>query len=161
LAGEFHVHTNASLLVVGVMSFQNLIRKSDQSMVYPYKNFNKVEHNYSTTTKEALVMVFTLHKFRYYLSCNKFVFYVDQMALVYMFNKLHVSGRVTKWLLLFLIYNFTIMYKHSRTHVVVDVLLRLLNTIEPTWMLNQTIDASLFYVKPNWLNYVKDFLNSW
>jgi hypothetical protein len=81
---EFHVHTYASLLVIGAMLFQNLIGKSDQPMMYAFKLLNKVEHNYSTTEKKALVMVFSLHKFKHYLLGNKFVFYVDHMALVYL-----------------------------------------------------------------------------
>jgi hypothetical protein len=47
-------------------------------------------------------MVFALHKFRHYLLGNKFVFYVDHMALVYLVNKPQVLGITTKWLLLFL-----------------------------------------------------------
>jgi hypothetical protein len=69
--------------------------------------------------RKVLLMVFTLHKFKHYLLGNKFVFYVDHMALVYLVNKPHVSRRTTKWLLLFLEYDFTIVYKPSKTHVVV------------------------------------------
>jgi hypothetical protein len=76
-------------------------------------------------------MVFDLHKFKHYLLGNKFVFYVDHMALVYLVNKPQVSGRIVRWLLLFLKYDFTIVYKLSRTHVVVDALSRLLDVIEP------------------------------
>jgi hypothetical protein len=32
-------------------------------------------------------MVFSLHNFKHYLLSNKFVFYVDHMALVYLVNK--------------------------------------------------------------------------
>ncbi len=39
---EFHVHTNASLLVVEVMLFQNVTRKSDQLVIYAFKLLNKV-----------------------------------------------------------------------------------------------------------------------
>jgi hypothetical protein len=69
-------------------------------------------------------MVFSLHKFKHYLMGNKFVFYVDHMALVYFVYKLQVSGRIARWLLLFLGYNFTIVYKPSKTHVVADALSR-------------------------------------
>ncbi len=55
--------------------------------MYASRFLNIVEHNYSTTEREALVMVFGLHKFRHYLLGNKFVFYVDHMALVYLVNK--------------------------------------------------------------------------
>jgi hypothetical protein len=79
-------------------------------------------------------MVFALHKFRYYLLGNKFVFYVNHMALVYLVNKPRVLGRITRWLLLFLEYDFTLMYKQGKTHVIVDALSRLLDIIEPIGM---------------------------
>jgi hypothetical protein len=40
---EFHVHTDASLLVVGVMLAQNPSGKYDQPIVYASKLLNKVE----------------------------------------------------------------------------------------------------------------------
>jgi hypothetical protein len=42
-----------------------------------------------------------------------------------------VFGRIAKWLLLFLEYEFTIIYKLGRTHVVADVLSRLQNSSKP------------------------------
>jgi hypothetical protein len=75
-------------------------------------------------------MGFALHKFRHYLLGNKFLFYIDCMALVYLVNKPHVSRIITKWLLLFLKYEFTIVYKSNKTHVVVDALSKSLNVIE-------------------------------
>jgi len=38
---EFHVHTNASLLVMGVMLAQNPIGKYDHPIVYASRLFNK------------------------------------------------------------------------------------------------------------------------
>jgi len=120
-------------------------RKNDQPVVYACRLLNRVEHNYSATKKDVLTMVFTLHKFKHYLLGNKFVFYVDHMALVYLVNKPQVSGIIASWLLLFLEYDFTIMYKPGKTHVVIDVLSRLL-------------DASLFYIELELLKDVKEFL---
>jgi hypothetical protein len=82
--------------------------------------------------REVLVMIFALHKFRHYLLGNKFVFYVDHMALVYLVNKPYVSRRITIWLLLFLKYDFTVVYKLGRIHVVTYALSKLLDIIEPT-----------------------------
>jgi hypothetical protein len=76
-------------------------------------------------------MVYALHKFRHFLLGNKFVFYVDHMALVYLVNKPHVLGRIARQLLLFLEYEFTLVYKLSRTHVIIDVLSRLPNSSKP------------------------------
>ncbi len=76
--------------------------------MYASKLLDKVKQNYNTIERKALVMVFVLHKFRYYLLGNKFVFYVDHMALVYLVNKPYVLGKIPKWLLLFLKYDFTL-----------------------------------------------------
>jgi hypothetical protein len=59
---------------------------------------------------------------------------------------------------LFLEYDFTIVYKLGRTHVVTDPLLRLSDNTEPIGVPDQTIDASLFYTRLEWLNDVKEFL---
>ncbi len=87
---EFHVHTDASLLTMGAMLSQNITKKSDQPIMYASRLLKKTEQNYNTTQKETLIMVFSLHKFRHYLLGNKFVFYVDHMAQVYLVNKPHV-----------------------------------------------------------------------
>jgi predicted transcriptional regulator YdeE len=61
---EFHVHTNASLLVIGVMLAQNATGEYDQPIVYAFRLLNKVEHNYITIEIKALAMVYALHKFK-------------------------------------------------------------------------------------------------
>jgi hypothetical protein len=80
------------------------------------------------------------------------------MALVYLVNKPQVLGRMARWFLLFFEYDFTIMYKLGKTHVVTNALSRLPNNTKPTCVLDQTIDASLFYIGLKWLNDVKVFL---
>ncbi len=69
-------------------------------------------------------MVYVLHKFKHFLLGNKFVFYIEHMAFVYLVNKPQMFERMAKWML-FLKYEFTIVYKFSKTHVVTDVLSRL------------------------------------
>ncbi len=157
---ELHVHTNASLLAVGATLSQNVIGKSDQPIMYVSRLLNKAEQNYSTIEKEVLTTIFALHKFRHYLLGNKFVFYVDHMALVYLVSKPQVLGIIVKWLLLFLEYDFIIMYKLSRIHVIVAALLKLLDNIHSTSVPNKTIDVSLFYIECEWLNHVKEFLRT-
>jgi hypothetical protein len=49
------------------------------------------------------------------------------------------------------------MYKPGKTHVVVNALSILLDFTEPIGVPDQTIDLSLFYTNPEWLNDVKDF----
>ncbi len=100
-------------------------------------------------------MVYALHRFRHFLLGNKFVFYVDHIAPVYFVNKPQVSGRITKWLLLLLENEFTMVYKLDKTHVVVDVLSRLSDSLQPLGVPDQTMDASLFFIEPIWMQGVK------
>ncbi len=123
------MHIYASLLIVGAMLTQNLTRKHDQLIVYASRLLNNVERNYSTKEHATLAMVFVVHKFRHYLLGNKFVFYVHHMVLVYLVNKSQVLERIAKWLLLFLEYEFTIVYKLGCTPIVADALSRLPNTM--------------------------------
>ncbi len=60
-------------------------------------------------------------------------------------------------MLLFLKYDFIVMYKPNKIHVIVDVLLILLDIIKPTSVHDQTIYASLFYIEPEGLNDVNFF----
>jgi hypothetical protein len=147
---ECHVHTNASLLAIGVMLVDNPIGKYDQFIVYASRLLNKAKKIYNTTKRKALTMVYALHKFKHFLLGNKFVFYVDHMALVYLVNKPQVLGRITRWLL-FLEYVFTIVYKPGKTHIIANALSRLLDNSKPLGVLDQSVDVLLFFVKPIWM----------
>jgi hypothetical protein len=126
------------------MPSQNVTKKNDQLIMYVCKLLNRVQQNYNKTKREVLTTIFTLHKFKHYLLSNKLVFYVDHMALVYLVNKPQVLRKIVRWLLLFLKYDFTIVYKPGKTEFTLS---RLLNMIEPIGVLNQTTYVNMFYTK--------------
>jgi hypothetical protein len=68
--------------------------------MYAPKLLNLIEQNYNTIEREALIMVYTLHKFRHYLLSDWFIFYVDHMALMYLVNKSQISNKIARWSLL-------------------------------------------------------------
>jgi hypothetical protein len=53
--------------------------------------------------------------------------------------------------LVFLEYEFTIVYKLGKTHVVIDASSRLPNNLEPLRIPDQTMDSSLFSIEPIWM----------
>ncbi len=57
-------------------------------------------------------------------------------------------------------YDFIVVYKPGRTHVIGDALSRLPNITKPVGVLNQTKVASLFYREPERLNDVKEVLKT-
>ncbi len=155
---EFHVHTNASNLAIGTMLAQNLIGKCDQLIAYASKLLNNVKKNYTTTKRRTIAMVYALHKSRHYMLGNKFIFYVKHMALLYLIKKPQLLGQIAKWLLLFLEYDFSMVYIPRHYHSVVDALSRLLDAIENPRVLNKTIDASLFVFQLEWLQEVHTYI---
>jgi hypothetical protein len=54
-------------------------------------------------------------------------------------------------------YDFIIVYKLSKNHVVANVLSKLRDVIEPSRVLEQTTNASLFFIELEWLNDVRMF----
>ena len=98
---KFHVHIDASGLVVNAILTQPTDDLKDQPNSYASGKLNKAERNYSTSEREALGMVFALQKFRHYLLANPFIFYTNHLALKYLVNKPLHHGRIYKWLLLF------------------------------------------------------------
>ncbi len=94
--------------------------------------------------KEALTMVYALHKFKHYLLGNHFIFYVDHMALVYLINKPQVSSIIARWILLVFEYDFKIVHKLGRSHLMVDALNKLPNKTKLIGVPNQTTDAHMF-----------------
>jgi hypothetical protein len=70
------------------------------------------------------------------------------MALVYLVNKPQVFGMLARWMLLFLEYDFKIVYKPGRFHLMADALNRLPNQIELIGVLDQTCDVHLFTLQP-------------
>ncbi len=111
--------------------------------MYASRLLNKIKQNYSTTKRKALVMVFVLHKFRHYLLGNKFIFYVDHMALVYLVNKPHVSERIGKWSLLFIKYDFKVVYKLAKIHEVANALLKLPNITKAQMVMKESHEGPL------------------
>ncbi len=79
--------------------------------MYTFRLLNSTERNYTIIKRGTLTTVYVLHKFRHYLLGNRFVFYVDHIALIYLINKLQVFGILIKWFILFLEYDFKILYK--------------------------------------------------
>ena len=157
---EFHVHTDASDIAVGAMLAQNPTGKIDQPIAYALRLLSKAEKNYTTTEKEALAMVYAVNKFRHYLLGNRFIFYVDHLALQYLVNKPQVSGKLARWLLLFLEFDFKVIYKPDKIHGVADALSRNEGAEPATGIPNQTTDAQLFSMQLDWIHPIIDYLQT-
>ena len=88
----------------------------DFSVSYASRQLNSVEKNHSTTEREDLGMIFAVKKFRHYLLANKFVFYTNHQALLYLVNKPCNTGKIVRWFLSLLEFDFTMVVKKGVIH---------------------------------------------
>jgi len=69
------------------------------------------------------------------------------MVLLYFIKKLQPLGQITRWLL-FLEYEFSIVYEPKHSYFVLDSFSRLLNATKNPRIIDRTTDASLFVLQP-------------
>ena len=60
---EFHVHVDASYIVLGAVLSQSVEGEIDHPIAFMSRKLPKDEKNYSTTERKGLVMVYALQKF--------------------------------------------------------------------------------------------------
>jgi hypothetical protein len=84
---EFHVHIDASAIALGVILVQPGEGNLDHPIYFSSHKLSQDEHNYTTTKREGLAMVYALQKFRHYLLGSHFKFFTDHSALKYLVNK--------------------------------------------------------------------------
>ncbi|KAL3701345.1 hypothetical protein R1sor_019367 [Riccia sorocarpa] len=121
----FHVHTDASDVAVGAVLAQPQDPKIDLPIYFGCRTLNNSEKDYTTTEREALAMVYAVKNFKPYLQGNKFVFFVDHQTLTYILNKVHITGRIARWLLLLQEFDFTVVYKLGKINILADQLSRI------------------------------------
>jgi len=78
---EFHVHVDASCIVLGAALTQAGGEDLDHTITFVSRRLSKVEKNYSTTKHEGLAMVYALQKFRHYLLGGNFKMYTNHSTL--------------------------------------------------------------------------------
>ncbi len=105
-------------------------------------------------------MVYALHKFHHYLLGNKSIFHVDHMALLFLIQKPQVLGRISRWLLLLLEYDFTVICKLGKVRFVVDALSRMPDLTKECGVPNQTMNTPFFLLQPMWLEEVSKYFTT-
>jgi len=89
------------------------------------RQMSAAERNYTTTEREALAVVYACKKFRHYLLGYKIVFYTDHNSLKYLVNKLDLSGRIARWILLLQEFDYEVVVKPSKYNQNADYLSQL------------------------------------
>src|SRR5271156_6467063 len=124
----------------------------DFPVSYASRQLNSAEKNYTTIEREGLAMIYAVKKFRHYLLANKFIFFVDHQALLYLVNKPCATGRIIRWFVILLEFDFKVAVKKGIKHRRADHLSRITSGEAPTGVDDELPDATLFLIEtaPRW-----------
>ena len=123
---------------------------------------NVAKKNYTTMKREGLSMIYVVKKFWHYLLATQFVFFVDHQALLYLVNKPCSIGRIVRWFVILLEFDFIVAVKKGSTHQRADHLSRITMGEESIGVQDDLLDASLFRVEmvPKWSEQVVHLLTT-
>ena len=97
-------------------------------------------------------MIFAVKNYQHYLLANKFVFFTDHQALLYLVSKPCNTGRIVRWFLILLEFDFTVVVKQGKTHLRADHLSKMIHGENPTGVDDDLPNAYLFQLEmvPKW-----------
>lgn len=132
----FVVQTDASAYGVGAVLSQKL-DDGEHVICYISRSLSRAERNYSTTERECLAVLFAIEKLRPYLEGYKFIVVTDHHSLVWLHNLKEPTGRLARWALRLQQYDFEIIHRKGKEHVVPDLLSRAVPEINTLTIKNQ------------------------
>jgi hypothetical protein len=121
---DFHVSIDASRWCLGLILWQYDTERRESPVYYASRQMSPAERNYTTTEREALVVVYSCKKFRHYLLGYKVIFHTDHDSLKYLVNKPDLSGRIGRWILFLQKFNYEVVIKSGKANSNADYLSR-------------------------------------
>lgn len=120
---QFILQCDASSYGLGAVLSQN-ISGEDRVICYLSRSLTSQEKKYTTTERECLSVLWAIEKLRCYLEQSKFTVITDHYSLVWLNNLKDPQGRLGRWVLRLQQYDFEIIHRKGKEHVVPDCLSR-------------------------------------
>jgi RNase H-like domain found in reverse transcriptase/Reverse transcriptase (RNA-dependent DNA polymerase) len=123
--GLFVLDTDASAEQIGCCLFQEQVGGPKLPLGYWSRSLNPAERNYSTTEKECLAIVWAILQLPPYLEGQRFLIRTDHNSLHWVLNISDAQGRLARWRLRLLEFNFEVEYSPGKEHHGADTMSRL------------------------------------
>ncbi len=119
----FILGTDASDFGLGAWIGQENEDKSIQYLSFASRSLSKSEKKYSATKKELLAIVWSLQKFRTYLTGRRFTLYTDHRALVFLFTQT-LNNMMQNWYDTLVSFDFDVVHVAGTKNILADALSR-------------------------------------
>ena len=109
---EFTLHTDACERSIGYVLSQ-VIDKTETAIAFGGRALNSHEMKYPTFEKEALAVIAGIKHYHHYLYGRHFTVYTDNTAVTWLYSQKEPKGRVARWIMYLLQYDFDIKYRQG------------------------------------------------
>lgn len=125
----FCIQADASAYGVGAVLTQQH-PEGERVVCYISKSLTRLERNYSTTERECLAVLFAIEKLRPYIEGARFTVVTDHYSLKWLNSIKDPVGRIARWAVRLQQYNFEIIHRAGKDHVIPDTLSRAVPVID-------------------------------
>lgn len=124
----FEIQADASRTACGAV----LVQRHDgeeRVIAYMSQKFTSTQQKYHVTELECLAVILAIERFRPYIEGTHFKVITDHHALIWLKNVKDPTGRLARWSLRLQAYDFTLVHRKGKFHVVPDALSRSIDAI--------------------------------
>ena len=118
----YYVDTDACNHQVGCALLQSYPDGTRHPIGFWSRSLTPAEKNYSVGEKECLAIVWAVQLLRPYLEGTHFDLYIDDHALKWMLSGSDHSGRLARWRLRLLEFDFSVAYKKGAKNTIADAI---------------------------------------
>lgn len=124
----FEIQADASRTACGavLVQYQDGI---ERVIAYMSQKFTAAQQKYHVTELECLAVILAIERFRPYVEGTHFKVITDHHALIWLKNIKDPTGRLARWSLRLQAYDFVLVHRKGKFHVVPDALSRSIGAI--------------------------------
>lgn len=155
----FKLQTDASSFGIGAVLTQDF-DDGERPICFLSRSLSAAERNYSTTERECLAVIWAVEKLRSYLEGVHFTVITDHYSLVWLDRLKSPTGRLARWSLRLQAFDFTIVHRKGKEHVVPDFLSRSVPVTEQIDVVDTTPDVVASTCADKWYNRMLEEVHS-